>query len=75
VLTLAVWNNGINCRNSRLSAYVAAILIPSLLLSQVFSNVPMVAGFELGEGGSVVSASVVEVVYGDHDDPHSDNRK
>lgn len=41
----------------------------SVYLSFVYSR------FGLGEGGSVVSVSVVEVVYGNHDDRHSDNRK
>ena len=52
VLTQAVWNNGIitavagylpaiSVGNPH--AYIAAILVPSVLLSQVLSNVPMVA--------------------------------
>jgi Na+/H+ antiporter NhaD/arsenite permease-like protein len=52
VLTQAVWNNGIvagvaaylpaiNVGNPH--AYVAAILVPSVFLSQILSNVPMVA--------------------------------
>jgi Na+/H+ antiporter NhaD/arsenite permease-like protein len=52
VLTQAVWNNGIisvlagylpaiSLGNPQ--SYVAAILVPSVLLSQVLSNVPMVA--------------------------------
>ena len=52
VLTQAVWNNGIitalasylpGISVGNPHAYIAAILLPSVLLSQVLSNVPMVA--------------------------------
>ncbi|MGP8070648.1 MAG: SLC13 family permease [Candidatus Bathyarchaeia archaeon] len=52
VLTQAVWNNGIIAALADYlpaisvgnpHAYIAAILVPSVLLSQVLSNVPMVA--------------------------------
>lgn len=52
VLTQAVWNNGIIAAVAGYlpaislgnpQSYVAAILVPSVLLSQVLSNVPMVA--------------------------------
>ena len=52
VLTQAVWNNGIIAAFASYlpaisvvnpHAYIAAILVPSVLLSQVLSNVPMVA--------------------------------
>ena len=70
VLTQAVWDNGIIAALADYlpaisvgnpHAYVAGILVPSVLLSQVLSNVPMVALYipllkSLGFGSQNISA-------------------